>query len=152
MTTLRTMASRPGFIPSILGLVLLAELAIARLVFTADQNLVYILGHPINIVCAARQHFGIPCPTCGFTRGFVLTLNGNFFDAWRLSPSGPLFAVALSAAAVICLIFALLEARRMTSAVRAFRKYAQTLGLCYSAAGVVIWLATWISVIRGIKS
>ena len=149
MTPLERMTLRPGFIPSILGFVLLAELAVARLVFTADENVVYILGHPINIVCAAKQHFGIPCPTCGFSRGFVLTLRGSFFDAWRLSPSGPLFAIALAAAAVVCLIFALLEARHMTNRVRAFRRYVQTAGFVYSAAGVVIWLATWISVVRG---
>jgi Protein of unknown function (DUF2752) len=147
MTSLGRTTSRPGFIPLTLGLVLLAELAVARLAFTADENLVYILGRPINIVCAAKQHFGIPCPTCGFSRGFVLTLHGQFFDAWRLSPSGPLFAIALAAAAVICLIFALLEAGHMTNGIRAFRRYVQTASLVYSAAGAIIWLATWVSVV-----
>lgn len=151
MIIARNLSSRDGFIPSILGLVLLAELAIARLMFTADENLVYILGHPINIVCAAKQHFGIPCPTCGFTRGFVLTLYGKFLEAWRLSPSGPLFAIALVAAALLCLIYALLEFRHRTQSIRAFRRYVQTAGLVYSTAGLIIWLATWASVVRGLR-
>ncbi|HMD48289.1 MAG TPA: DUF2752 domain-containing protein [Bryobacteraceae bacterium] len=147
----RPIASRPGFIPSLLGLVLLAELAIARFALTADANLVYVLGHPINIVCAARQHFGIPCPTCGFTRGFVLSVHGDFLDAWRLSPSGPLFAIAVMAATLLCFIFALLQMRNLPNGTLAFRRYVQTATLVYAGAGIVVWLATWVSVVRGMQ-
>lgn len=147
----RPIASRPGFIPSLLGFVLLAELTATRFLMTADLNLVYILGHPINIVCAARQHFGIPCPTCGFTRGFVLSVHGDFLNAWRLSPSGPLFAIAVMAAALICFIYALLQTRNPANWTLAFRKYVQAATFVYSVAGIIVWLATWVSVIRGMK-
>ena len=147
----RPIASRPGFIPSLLGFVLLVELALTRFLLTADANLVYILGHPINIACAARQHFGIPCPTCGFTRGFVLSVHGNFWDAWRLSPSGPLFAVAVMAAVLICFAYALLQSRNLTSWTLAFRKYVQAATFVYSAAAIVLWLATWVSVVRSMR-
>jgi hypothetical protein len=147
----RPIASRPGFISSLLGLVLLVELAVIRFAMTADANFVYILGHPIDIVCAARQHFGIPCPTCGFTRGFVLSVHGDLLAAWRLSPSGPLFAIAVMAAALLCFIFALLQTRNLTNWTLAFRRYVQAATLIYSAGGLVVWLATWVSVVRGMK-
>jgi len=147
----RSIASRSGFIPSLLGLILLAELALTRFAMTADLNLVYVLGHPINIVCAAKQHFGIPCPTCGFTRGFVLSIHGNFLDAWRLSPSGPLFAIAVVAAALVCFVYALLQSRNLTDRMQAFRKYVQAATFVYSTAGIAIWLATWVTVVRGMK-
>src|SRR5579871_1463957 len=107
--------SRPGFIPWMLGLLLAAELAVTRFLLTADANLVYILGRPIHMVCAAKQQFGIPCPTCGFTRGFVLTLHGDWLMAWRLSPSGPLFAIATAGAALVCFLFAILQTRGMSN-------------------------------------
>jgi Protein of unknown function (DUF2752) len=146
----RGITSRPGFIPWMLGLILAVELAVTRLAFSADANLVYILGHPINIVCALRRQFGIPCPTCGFTRGFVLTLHGDWLTAWRLSPSGPLFAIATIGAAVVCFLFALLQTRARSGYIPSLRKWVQLLALGYSAAGICIWLTSWVSAIRGL--
>lgn len=146
---LRRITTRPGFIPRMLGLILLAELALTRFAFSADSNLVYILGHAINIVCPAKRQFGIPCPTCGFTRGFVLSVHGHIFEGWQLSPSGPLFAIAVAAAALLCFVFALLQSQNTAGTIRSFRKYVQMATLIYSASGIVIWLATWVSVVRG---
>jgi hypothetical protein len=140
--------SRPGFIPWVLGLILALEALLTRLVFTADNDWVYIFGHPIHMVCAARAHFGIPCPTCGFTRGFVLSLHGDFTGAWRLSPSGPLFAIALLGAMLVCFAFAILQSRGMHARLPHFRKWVQAGALVYSLAGTIVWLATWVSTVR----
>jgi hypothetical protein len=145
---LRTLPSRPGFIAWMLGFILVLEILVTRFALSADNNLVYVLGHPINIVCAARQHLGIPCPTCGFTRGFVLSVHGNILDAWRLSPSGPLAAIAVAGAALACFIFAILQGRGLYSRITSFKKWVGAATLVYGVAGTIVWLATWISVVR----
>jgi len=84
------MTNRAGFAATVLGADDAPELLVINLAFTADSDFVYLLGRPINVACAARQRFGVPCPTCGLTRGFVLTVHGHVREAWRLSPTGPL--------------------------------------------------------------
>jgi hypothetical protein len=140
--------SRPGFIAWILGLILAVEASLTRLIFTADNDWVYIFGHPIHMVCAARAHFGIPCPTCGFTRGFVLSLHGDFAQAWRLSPSGPLFAIALLGAMLVCFAFAILQSRGMHARLPHFRTWVQAGALVYGLTGTIVWLATWVATVR----
>lgn len=37
-------------------------------------------------LCLIRNLTGIPCPTCGFTRGMLSLLNGQIFYAWLYNP------------------------------------------------------------------
>jgi uncharacterized protein DUF2752 len=150
MTMLRGITSRPGFIAWMLGVILVCEILATRFAFTADNDLVYVLGHPINIVCAAKQHFGIPCPTCGFTRGFVLSVHGNIGGGWRLSPSGPLAAIAIAGAALAFFAFAILQGCGMYARVAVFRRWVGAATLAYGVAGTIVWLGTWISVVRAL--
>ncbi len=150
MTMLRGITSRPGFIAWMLGAILVCEILATRLAFTADNDLVYLLGHPINIVCALKQQFGIPCPTCGFTRGFVLSVHGSIGDAWRLSPSGPLAAIAIVGAALAFFAFAFLQRRGMYARVASFKRWVGAAALVYGMAGTIVWLGTWISAVRAL--
>jgi hypothetical protein len=43
------------------------------------------LGHPVGL-CLFKQLTGIPCPTCGFTRGVLNVLYGRPGQAWLCNP------------------------------------------------------------------
>lgn len=43
--------------------------------------------------CPLRQATGLPCPGCGLTRSCMSMLQGEWAEAWRHHPLGPLFAV-----------------------------------------------------------
>jgi len=147
----RRFTSRPGFAAVALGAALLAELAITALLFSADRDFVYILGHRINYVCAARQRYGIPCPTCGLTRGFVLSVHGRLRDAWRLSPTGPLAACGMAGMGMLLLISALLEQRRKAVQLGWMRQLLRTGALTYAGAGTLIWAGSWITTVVRMK-
>jgi len=43
------------------------------------------LGRPVTL-CLFKRLTGIPCPTCGFTRGALNLLQGRLFEAWLCNP------------------------------------------------------------------
>jgi hypothetical protein len=143
----REVTSRSGFAALVLGAMLLAELAVTSLLFTADQDFVYFLGHRINYVCAARQRYGIPCPTCGLTRGFVLTVHGKPGTAWRLSPTGPLTAVGMFGMGVMLLIYAALQRRRGRVQLSRMPRYVKAGALAYASVGTLIWAVSWVTTV-----
>jgi Protein of unknown function (DUF2752) len=87
--------TKPGFVAIVVGVTLLAELALARALFSADHDSVAFAGIPIDVACAFKQHFGIPCPGCGMTRSLILSLHGNVTDAADLNPAGPVAIAGL---------------------------------------------------------
>jgi hypothetical protein len=141
------MTRRAGFAATVLGAMMLAELAIISLAFTSDTDFVYFLGRRINIVCAARQRFGVPCPTCGLTRGFVLTLHGRVREAWNLSPTGPLAVGGILGMGIALLVFANLERRRPPAQLAGIKRWVQTGALAYGGLAALIWIGSWISVV-----
>ncbi len=145
------MTARAGFAATVLGAMMLLELVGIHLAFTADSDFVYFVGRRINIVCAARQHFGVPCPTCGLTRGFVLAVHGRVIEAWRLSPTGPLAVGGIAGMSIALLIFASLERRRTPAQLAGMKRWVQTGALAYAAAATLIWLGSWISVVTRLK-
>ncbi|MCP4607964.1 MAG: DUF2752 domain-containing protein [Planctomycetes bacterium] len=40
----------------------------------------------IVVLCLIKRCTGIPCPTCGFTRGLLSLLHGNITQAWLFNP------------------------------------------------------------------
>jgi hypothetical protein len=100
-------ASRPGFIAGLLAVMLLGELAAARLLFDADREGVTVAGVPWRTACAFKERFGIPCPACGMTRSVVLSLHGDVSTAAELNPGGPVivFGLLYFSAAMIFLAF-----------------------------------------------
>jgi hypothetical protein len=145
------LSSKAGFTAAVLGTMLLLELAVTRLVLTADEDFVYVLGRRINIVCAARQRLGVPCPTCGLTRGFVLTVHGRIREAWRLSPTGPLAAIGILGMGVALLVFAGLERRRAPRQAAVMKRWVQAGALVYAALGTLIWGGSWLSVVMRLR-
>jgi uncharacterized protein DUF2752 len=145
------MTSRAGFAATVLGAMMLLELVIINLAFAADADFVYFLGHRINIVCAARQRYGVPCPTCGLTRGFVLAVHGRVREAWRLSPTGPLAAGGILGMGIALLAFASLERRRTPVQLLGIRRWVQAGALAYGGLATVIWVCSWIAVVTRLK-
>ena len=130
---------------------MLLELAAIRLAFTADDDFAYLLGRRINVVCAARQRFGVPCPTCGLTRGFVLTVHGHVGQAWRLSPAGPLAVLGMLGMGLALLAFGSLERRRTLAELSIVKRWIERSALAYGALATVIWISSWISVVKRLK-
>jgi len=143
----RKLASRSGFAAATVGTLLLLELLLAGLLFAADNDLVYFLGRPIHYVCSAKQRYGVPCPTCGLTRGFVLSVHGRIRQGWRLSPSGPLAAIGMLGLGTSLLVFASLQMKRPPVRQVRVEQYLRTGALSYAAAATVIWAASWLSTI-----
>jgi len=143
----RKLSNKSGFAATLLGAVLLVELAAIRLAFRADNDFAYFLGHRINVVCAARQHFGIPCPTCGLTRGLVLSVHGHIGEAWRLSPAGPLAVFGMLGMGLTLLAFGSLERQRTSADLSTVKRWIERSALAYGALATVIWISSWILVI-----
>jgi len=127
----------------VVGAVVLANAALARLVLEADLERVYFLGNPIPLACAFRRSTGLPCPTCGLTRSIVLALHGDVAAAWHVMPAGPILVLgALSFAAASLGYAALAPGCRQASRILA-RRWIARAGLAYGAAAVVLWLGGW---------
>ena len=82
-------ASKLGFPAKLVGIALLAQLFILRIATWADSEQVWILGRQLHWGCWFKQHFGIPCPTCGLTRSVILTLRGHLDQGFILNAGGP---------------------------------------------------------------
>ncbi len=90
-------ANRFAHLLWILGpcLVLLA----AVLLDTGRDRQVLLPGSSIALpeTCTLHTRFGLDCPGCGLTRGFIHIADGDPMTAWRLNPmSLPLFAFIAS--------------------------------------------------------
>src|SRR6204780_3524394 len=99
-------ATRPGFPALAIACVTLADGLAARWLLRADEEHGFVLGRPIEWVCALRSRFGLPCPTCGLTRSVVMSLHGEVGRAWRMAPAGPGGVIGLVAFAIAMLALA----------------------------------------------
>lgn len=85
----------------IAAIALLAQLFILRITTWADADHVWILGRQLHWGCWFKQHFGIPCPTCGMTRSIILTLRGQLDQAFTLNAGGPFLVGGLTVFALV---------------------------------------------------
>ena len=71
------------------------------------------LGRPVTL-CLLKRISGVPCPTCGFTRGVLSLLSGRPGQGWLYNPL--LFSVLalFVAATVIRILFGLSLGIRLT--------------------------------------
>jgi hypothetical protein len=117
------------------GSVIWLDALLLRLLFQANEDVVYFLGRKLEWVCELRARYGLPCPTCGLTRSVILTLHGEIARASAVNPSGPVFAFGILAIGTALLLLPLFPRFSTT-----FRRAA----LAYSAAAVLFWLAEWV--------
>lgn len=93
--------SKLGSPAKLVAVALLAQLFILRIVTWADSEQVWILGRQLHWGCWFKQHFGIPCPTCGMTRSVILTLRGHLDQAFTLNAGGPFLVSGLIVFALV---------------------------------------------------
>jgi hypothetical protein len=144
-------AARPGFPALVIGFVTLADALAARWLLRADEERVFVLGRPIEWVCALRSRFGLPCPTCGLTRSVVMSLHGEFARAWRMAPVGPVAVIGLVAFAIAMLALAWLQwaQERAPQGVDAVkwearaRVYIRKGAAIYAMGVLMVWLGGW---------
>lgn len=93
--------------PGLTGALLLLLLLLTRALASASAERVFIAGRELPWECLFQKWFAIPCPTCGLTRGILLTLHGQLAAAWQINPAGPLlvFGILLFSGAMFCLMF-----------------------------------------------
>jgi hypothetical protein len=145
-------ASRPGFPALVVGCVTLADALAARCLLRADEEHVFVLGRPIEWVCALRSRFGLPCPTCGLTRSLVMSLHGEFARAWRMAPAGPVAVVGLVGFAMAMLALAWLQrwAQGVPQRANALqweagaRVWMRKGAAIYAVGAVLVWLGGWV--------
>jgi hypothetical protein len=149
-------ASRPGFPALVIGCVTLADALAARWLLRADEEHVFVLGRPIEWVCALRSRFGLPCPTCGLTRSVVMSLHGEWARAWRMAPVGPVAVIGLVAFAIAMLALAWLQwapqsvPQSVPHGADALKKREAVARVCirkgaaiYAVGAIVVWLGGW---------
>lgn len=129
-------------VAGLLGVALLASLAVLRGVASATEASVFIAGRELGWTCLLKGLFGFECPSCGLTRSAVLTLGGDLQTALSLNPGGPLLvlgALLLGASLLVLSLRPAADDARFGAALRRLR-------LCASAYGVLtlgVVLARW---------
>jgi hypothetical protein len=140
-------SARPGFPVLAIGLVIWADALAARWLLRADEEHVFVLGQPIAWVCAFRDRFGLPCPTCGLTRSVVMSVHGEFARAWRMAPAGPVVVTGMVAFATAMLALAWVQglpqggpAPRWEAVMRVWIRKCAAI---YAAGVLAAWLGGW---------
>jgi hypothetical protein len=95
---------------------------------------------PIQL-CLFKHLTGVPCPTCGLTRGGVSLLKGRFVQAWLFNPLLFTILVLLFAAVVIRLVFGRAVQIRLTQAEKI---------IALVSAGILL-AVNWVYVILYVK-
>ncbi len=126
------------------GALIWADALAARFALRADDTYVYFLGRPVGITCWMRTHLGIPCPTCGLSRGLVLSLHGKWGAAWHLFPAAPLALAGALLLASALLAVAALQASGSPFAVTLGRPVRKA-GLLWAAVTVLVWIGGWLT-------
>ena len=144
-TPLGRLCARPGVLPGLCGALLGAQLAVLRLVASADADSVTFAGRALHWGCWFRQHFGLPCPLCGMTRSTLLTLHGQFNLAMQLNWAGPFLVVGLLLLALALLGLMLCAQTTRTRAFTAQLERGLRVGAtAYAALFLFVLLAHWL--------
>lgn len=136
---------RPGFSGQVVGIVLLLQLALLRVVSTADTNYVSFFGHELHWVCWFKQLTGNPCPMCGMSRSVILTVHGNLVQAFQMNSAGPPAVVGLLLFAIGILLLPIWEKSASPDSVSFLQNRFKQSSLAYAAALVLVVAANWIT-------
>jgi hypothetical protein len=144
----RKLSARPGFPAFIAGLAGLAQLAAARALLQADDARVYLMGHAIQLQCAFRAATGLPCPTCGVSRGIVMSVHGELARAWKLAPGAPFAVCGLAALSFALLAIGIAQWAGREDLERFVRRWLPTTAFVYASALTVVWIGGWVLGLR----
>jgi hypothetical protein len=137
-------ANRAGSAPGLVGALLLLQLGLVRAFASATTERAYLAGHALNWGCWFRDHFGIPCPTCGMTRSVLLSLQGQFTEAARLNPAGPLLVVGLVALSLSLIFLMFYRQGHASLAAGAVHRRIRIGASVYGSLLVVVLFAHWV--------
>lgn len=126
-----------------IGALLLLQLLAVRVLFRATLNGAYLLGHRLPEMCEFKRRTGLPCPTCGTTRGFILSVSGNLLPAWQLNPLGPLLASGMVFAAVLFMAIGLAQPHFSKQTLGRVTAIVRSALLAYVVLVCVVWLVAW---------
>lgn len=118
-------------------------LGVVRVAFEATAFGVSFLGHPLELGCAFRAHFGIPCPGCGFTRSLVLTVHGELASAWAIHPLGPLLVAGALLFSFALLSVALVARTRFAASRSKLLARIQLATFVFCAVALAVWAVHW---------
>ena len=147
---MKTLASRPGFAPMIIGSIILLHLAAFALLLSANLETVSFLGNVLPETCSWKSVYGIPCPTCGMTRGVVLALHGQLADSFEANRSAPILVA--SALLIGCGLFVAgcLRLRNQDRASAQFGLWTERLGLAGGGLWVLMLAVNWTLVLQSL--
>ena len=141
--------ARPGFVPGLCGVLLLAPLFVLRLVASADADSVTFAGRALHWGCWFRQHFGVPCPLCGMTRSTLVTLHGQINLALQLNWAGPVFVAGLLLLALALLgVMLCAQTPRARTLLPRLERALRLGATAYAALFIVVLFAHWLYALR----
>ncbi len=143
--------TRPGFASAAVGVLLLAQMAAARILLRATASGVSLLGDSLGGECLFRRLTGRPCPACGMTRSIVLTLNGRIGAAWKVNFAGPAWVLAVFTVAVGLLWLAWRQNNAGADRAVATRQRVRLLALTQGAVFGALLGTHWICAISGLR-
>jgi len=141
----RRLRSKLNFTPGIVGLALVVPLAMLRLMASASAESVYVAGRELRWGCAFQKMFGIPCPTCGLTRGVLLSLHGQFAEAWVLNPAGPLIVLGVLLLGLAMFFLTFYQASHTPPAAGRIHRHIRVGSSAYAGVVVVALAVHWLA-------
>ncbi|MCA1591143.1 MAG: DUF2752 domain-containing protein [Acidobacteria bacterium] len=138
---------RTRIVQGICGTALLASLASARAVASANERAVFVYGRELRGGCLVRHLFGVACPSCGMTRSVLLTLGGNVHGALALNPGGPLFVLGVFLLGAALLFFMLRPSSRFGLPLEGAWRRLGFWGSVYGGVVLSVMLVHWVSLI-----
>ena len=143
--------SQQGWATLIVGVVILLHFLAGGLLLTADEDLVYFLGSPLPETCALRTAFGVPCPTCGMTRGVVFAMHGRLLESYQVNRSAPIFAAGWIFAGLGLVLTGVFRVRKFDAACDTTARWTQRFALAAGSAWIGVLAANWWLVLRSLR-
>lgn len=131
----------PGFV----GALLLVQLGLVRALTSATSERVYVAGREFHWECWLKQKFKFPCPTCGLTRGVLLSLHGQFGAAWQLNPAGLLLVLGLLLLGLALIFLTFYQQRRASLDSGALHRRIRIATKVYAHLLIAVLFAHWIN-------
>ena len=138
-------ANRAGSAPGLVGALLLVQLAFVRLVASATTERAYLFGRELHWECWFKERLGFPCPTCGMTRSFLLSLHGQFTEAAQLNPAGLLLVLGLVVFSLALIFLMFYRQRHTTLAAGALHRRIRLGASVYGSLLVFVLFAHWLA-------